>query len=85
MIEIIISQLSRLVIRLQLHVDQDYLTQQIKKKKKKIQLPSIYIPKYISTFEWKSLHPPVSVSRSTRFPFGRKLFRNARELAHKTG
>lgn len=86
MIEIIISQLSRLVIRLQLHVDQDYLTQQIKKKKKNFNsLLYIYIPKYISTFEWKSFHPPVSVSRSTRFPFGRKLFRNARELAHKTG
>lgn len=48
MIEIIISQLSRLVIRLQLHVDQDYLTQQIKKKKKNFNsllyiYPQIYI------------------------------------------
>lgn len=72
---------------MRLHIYQDYLTHKRLKKKRNYSFDS---PRY------PQIYTPGSGNRSiplcwfrdrgsTRFPFGRKLFRNARELAHKTG
>lgn len=67
--------------QLQLHIDQDYLTR-IKKLLVQLPYPRIYMPGRGN----RSILPCVGFETEDRpVSRGRKLFRNARELAHKTG
>lgn len=74
--------------RLRLHIYQDYLTHKRLKKKEITRSTPLDVYPQIYTPGSGNRSIPLCWFRdrgSTRFPFGRKLFRNARELAHKTG